>query len=165
MQRLITILSALVSGTARLKLLWFPVVFACLIVSTAETQEPDKAAPTSYKVADVDGGAISPMADSSPLRTGAPATSSSKTFRLGRSATSPIRVLGWNPLSSRNGNRRYRPTASGSLTPGTLRETYVTCASSVSMAPSHASSIATRKSHSLRSRTGLRTVSTFWRLS
>ena len=59
MQRLITILSVLVSGTARVKLSWFPVVFACLIVSTAETQEPDKAAPTSYKVADVSGGAIS----------------------------------------------------------------------------------------------------------
>ena len=59
MQRLITRLSVLVSGTARVKLSWFPVVFACLIVSTAETQEPDKAATTSYKVADVSGGAIS----------------------------------------------------------------------------------------------------------
>ena len=33
---------------------------ACLAVSSAEAQEPDKAAPASYKVADVDGGAISP---------------------------------------------------------------------------------------------------------
>jgi len=45
--------------TARLKLSWLAVVFACLIVSSAEAQEPDKAAPTNYKVADVDGGAIS----------------------------------------------------------------------------------------------------------
>ncbi len=33
---------------------------ACLVVSSAEAQEPDKATPTDYKVADVDGGAISP---------------------------------------------------------------------------------------------------------
>ena len=36
------------------------VFLACLVVSSAEAQEPDKAAPASYKVADVDGGAISP---------------------------------------------------------------------------------------------------------
>ena len=35
------------------------VFLACLVVSSAEAQEPEKAAPTSYKVADVDGGAIS----------------------------------------------------------------------------------------------------------
>jgi len=47
-------------GQTWLKFSWLTVVFACLIVSSAEAQEPDKAAPTSYKVADVDGGAISP---------------------------------------------------------------------------------------------------------
>ena len=46
--------------TARLKLSWLAVAFASLIVSSSEAQEPDKAASTSYKVADVDGGAISP---------------------------------------------------------------------------------------------------------
>ena len=35
------------------------VFLACLVVSSAEAQEPAKAAPSSYKVADVDGGAIS----------------------------------------------------------------------------------------------------------
>jgi len=47
-------------GQTGLKLPWLPIVFACLIVSFAEAKEPDKAATTSYKVADVDGGAISP---------------------------------------------------------------------------------------------------------
>ena len=40
------------ASTARARL-------AALRASTAEAQEPDKAAPTSYKVADVEGGAIS----------------------------------------------------------------------------------------------------------
>ncbi|MFB3068822.1 MAG: tetratricopeptide repeat protein, partial [Acidobacteriota bacterium] len=41
------------ASTARVRL-------AALRASPAEAQEPDKAAPTTYKVADVDGGAISP---------------------------------------------------------------------------------------------------------
>ena len=41
MKALITALSALA------------VFLACLVVSSAEAQEPDKAAPTDYKVADV----------------------------------------------------------------------------------------------------------------
>jgi len=41
------------ASTARTRL-------AALRASPAEAQEPDKAAPTTYKVADVDGGAISP---------------------------------------------------------------------------------------------------------
>jgi len=48
MKALITALSALA------------VFLACLVVSSAEAQEPDKAAPTDYKVADVVPGAISP---------------------------------------------------------------------------------------------------------
>ncbi len=48
MKALITALSAL------------SVLLARLVVSSAEAQEPDKAAPTSYKVADVVPGAISP---------------------------------------------------------------------------------------------------------
>ena len=48
MKALITALSAL------------SLFLACLVVSSAEAQEPDEAAPTSYKVADVDGAAISP---------------------------------------------------------------------------------------------------------
>ncbi|MCZ6768032.1 MAG: hypothetical protein O7D93_02155, partial [Acidobacteria bacterium] len=48
MKALITALSAL------------SLFLACLVVSSAEAQEPDKAAPTDYKVADVVPGAISP---------------------------------------------------------------------------------------------------------